>query len=314
MSSHLAVDIASDVTIFSILVLKDGQIVEQGSHKELLAKDGVFAAMWADQISASEDPAISIQSAKPELSGYSAGPSASTEDVVAPPMDTEEVVYDIPPETQAEGDLQEGVVAAEEPTESQSLEFSEEPEPIVSPESEAEPPVAFPSSESATVQPLAFPSSEEAAEETVSPPDIQSEPESPVVAFPVSDDGPSTPQSAPLIPAGVTFGETNTPSRTGTPDPDAEPKRKRISSQNFQRLAKRISISTRRQGSVASIGNIIPGLKRDSSPRVSVDDAGGSSRGEGSLNDSPDASVVGDDSDKTKKRKKMTKKDRKKTM
>lgn len=39
-----------------IMVLKDGRIVEQGSHKELLELNGLFASMWADQISASEDP------------------------------------------------------------------------------------------------------------------------------------------------------------------------------------------------------------------------------------------------------------------
>ena len=58
---------------FSILVLKDGQIVEQGSHKELLARGGVFATMWADQISSSGDPTGSLvdRSAKNEaVSGY----------------------------------------------------------------------------------------------------------------------------------------------------------------------------------------------------------------------------------------------------
>jgi ATP-binding cassette subfamily B (MDR/TAP) protein 6 len=39
-----------------IMVLKDGRIVEQGSHRELLELNGLFASMWADQISASEDP------------------------------------------------------------------------------------------------------------------------------------------------------------------------------------------------------------------------------------------------------------------
>jgi ATP-binding cassette subfamily B (MDR/TAP) protein 6 len=38
------------------MVLKDGRIVEQGSHRELLELNGLFASMWADQISASEDP------------------------------------------------------------------------------------------------------------------------------------------------------------------------------------------------------------------------------------------------------------------
>ncbi|KAG0693211.1 hypothetical protein DFH29DRAFT_1040488 [Suillus ampliporus] len=42
-----------------IMVLKDGRIVEQGSHKELLELNSPFASMWADQISASEDPKVS---------------------------------------------------------------------------------------------------------------------------------------------------------------------------------------------------------------------------------------------------------------
>jgi len=62
-----------------------------------------------------------------------------------------------------------------------------------------------------------------------------------------------------------------------TPDQGAaspDPKRKRISSQNFQRLARRISISGRRSGSSSSnipgIANLIPGLKRgDSSAKES---------------------------------------------
>ncbi|EDR09151.1 uncharacterized protein LACBIDRAFT_249450, partial [Laccaria bicolor S238N-H82] len=43
-----------------ILVLKDGHIVEQGTHKELMALDGIFASMWADQVSSTEDPPVSI--------------------------------------------------------------------------------------------------------------------------------------------------------------------------------------------------------------------------------------------------------------
>jgi len=272
------------ISFRSILVLKDGQIVEQGSHKELVAMDGVFASMWADQISSTEDPAISVRSVKPE-EGYSVGPEE-----VAANEDAEDTPPEVPPKVEV--DLTEPAV----PEAEVQVEVESPPEP----EAELEPepaPLTFPSSEEPESPVVAFPSND-----TMSSPVS----ESPVVAFPVSDDTQSTThsttRSVPPTPAGVTFSAPNSPPRTGTPDPDAEPKRKRISSQNFQRLAKRISISTRRQGSV---GSIIPGLKKDkdSSPRISVDDAAG---GSGSVNDSPAPSEDG-------KKKKISRKDRKKT-
>lgn len=263
-----------------ILVLKDGQIVEQGSHKELLALDGVFASMWTSQTdSASGDPAVSVHSAKPEVSGYSADitKTATTDDDddVAPEVPTKIELLDSPAAT------------------------AEEPEP------EGSAPTADQAAETA----FTFPSSE-LVPEPESSSKVQSEPEppaSPVVAFPVSDDNQSISHSVPPTPAGVTFEATSTPPRTGTPDPDSEPKRKRISSQNFQRLARRMSISTRKQGSIS----LIPGLKRSDSPRVSVDDS--VTHGEGSLNDSS-APSVGEDGDNTKKKKKASKKDKKKTL
>lgn len=42
-----------------IVVLKEGKIVEQGSHRELVEQDGLFASMWAQQVSASEEPLTS---------------------------------------------------------------------------------------------------------------------------------------------------------------------------------------------------------------------------------------------------------------
>ena len=32
-----------------ILVMKEGKVIEQGSHKELLAKDSVYKRMWEKQ-------------------------------------------------------------------------------------------------------------------------------------------------------------------------------------------------------------------------------------------------------------------------
>lgn len=243
-----------------ILVLKDGQIVEQGSHKELLAQDGIFAAMWADQISSSEVGSIDVTETKPEVTGYSVEDDSVLVETSVPPHEP-----------------------LSEPVAQDTSEHDDKNDT-------AEPPAA----------PLTFPSTEE-------PEEIISDPSPAAVAaplaFPVSDDAPETTQS-PASGPGVTFDSNSTSPRTGTPDADAEPKRKRISSQNFQRLARRISITTKRQGSISSM---IPGLKKsESSPRASVDDvAGGSGR---TSTDSPTSSVIGETKTKKKdkKRKSLT--------
>lgn len=53
MESRTAIVIAHRLSTIQkmdrILVMEDGQIVEEGSHKELLARDGVYAKLWAHQ-------------------------------------------------------------------------------------------------------------------------------------------------------------------------------------------------------------------------------------------------------------------------
>ncbi|KAG5637231.1 hypothetical protein H0H81_005353, partial [Sphagnurus paluster] len=259
-----------------ILVLKDGQIVEQGTHRELVAQDGIFASMWADQISTDDHISIEERSTKKEMSGYAvdnAGPlevEETHEDPEAAPESsgavhsTEEVIPFPTEAIDSEGDL---------------VDVSDEVNPDVEP-SGSNPPITTPPV-APLMAPLAFPSSDDPEPEL----ELEAEPV-------VTSQGPA-----------VTFPDNlNAPSRTDTPDPDSEPKRKRISSQNFQRLARRISLTTRRQGSSSIIPGI-PGLKRDS-PRVSSEVA--TSDGSG-RNDSPSGSVKDADKPKLKKKEKKDK-------
>ncbi|KAA1475175.1 hypothetical protein DENSPDRAFT_841913 [Dentipellis sp. KUC8613] len=256
-----------------ILVLKDGQIVEQGSHKELLDQNGLFASMWADQVSATEDP----------VSGYQIEQDA-------PAPDTEET-----PEVVESADIIPAAVQVAE-------EANEDPAPVAEPELI---PVSAPE-DSAPVPapaPVAFPTSDDEPEVVSAPEPVAFPTENPV-AFPASDDAAS--QQAPSVSSpGVTFvPEVSTPPRTGTPDPESEPKRKRISSQNFQRLARRISISGRRQSSVASVAaSLVPGLKREGSSSKKDDTPQGTA--------SPNPSIQSE-GDKDKEQRKKEKKDKKK--
>jgi len=236
-----------------ILVLKDGQIVEQGSHRDLIARDGVFASMWADQISASDDPAISIgdSSTKKEVSGYSADPV--TDPAEAPQVDT----GDLPTPGGASG-------TANVPDESNA-------------------PVAFP-----TYAAVANPDVP-TVETTSQIATLDRDPSGaspPVVTF---DAGVSTPPSS-------------------APEVDGEPKKKGISAQNFQRLARRISLTTRRSGSLSSIPGFGP--KKEGSK-----DETSSLKGESSSRtvDSPAGSVLGagDKDKKSKKEKKEKEKEKK---
>ncbi|KAF8054164.1 mitochondrial half-size ABC transporter [Lyophyllum atratum] len=284
-SLSIAHRLSTIATADIILVLKDGQIVEQGSHKELLALDGIFASMWADQVSASDDHiSLDERSTKKEVSGY------AIEESGPPPVEREHESIADTPESSAALQSADAVDAITEPTDivpaSEDL-LDPAPEPKA-PSHEQEStisssPIHAPTPITPIASPLVFPSSSEPEPEPQ--PERVASPQGPAVTFPANLNSPS--------------------SRTGTPDPDSEPKRKRISSQNFQRLARRISLTTRRPSSTS----IIPGLKRES-PRVSTDD--GSARAEGSLkNESPAGSVKGD-GDKSKLKKKDKKEKNKK--
>jgi len=234
------------------LVLKHGQIAEQGSFRELIQiEDGVFASMWADQATSSDDP-LANGSIRKRVSGYSVGTSGANDDLISKGAPEKIIAEDI--------NLEQEQAEALPITKDESMQV-DEPESIE--------PAAFPATE------FAFPTS---AEPTVEP---------------ISVLGPS-----------VTFGSSvnSPPSRTGTPDIDADPKHKRISSQNFQRLARRLSLTTRRQGSSSSIIPGIPGLgKRDSTPKVSNE--GGESSTARNSTETPADSLKGDDKTKILKRK-----------
>jgi len=83
-------------------VLKDGEIIESGSHKSLLAADGVFAAMWAEQVSTeNEGLRLDIPPNLPKApSGYevplTAGPSAPL-DITETPVGREAILPTEPP-------------------------------------------------------------------------------------------------------------------------------------------------------------------------------------------------------------------------
>jgi len=252
----------------SILVLKDGQIVEQGSHRDLVAQDGIFASMWADQISASEDPAVSIAK------------KSSQRSIKAPSRENEGVQEDVQDN--------EHSVAESVPAENQ-------PEPYVVDEPSAAPSVRSVAANSippkVATPPVAFPASGLSVENIGSPP----EPSAPV-AFPTSSN-----DQAMSPPTNVTFED----SRSATPD-DPESKKKGRGTQNFQRMARRISLTTKRSESSGGFAAMIPGLRRDkdhkdpsasTSPRMSEDNAAG-----GSLQGSPAPSVTS--ADKGKKDKK----------
>lgn len=48
-----------------ILVLKDGQVVEQGTHEELMRRGGLYYGMWQQQVSdITSDAAVTGQTSE----------------------------------------------------------------------------------------------------------------------------------------------------------------------------------------------------------------------------------------------------------
>ena len=221
-------------------------MIERGNHAELLASNGAFAEMWNDQVSAS-DAASTVAKRQSVVAGYDVEQDTTTAQDVADNGDV------------AEYEANHSGIGAN----------------VKLAETDANAPVDFPTTDH----------DQEVEEVPIKPkrePVVEREPSQPVsfpttVAFPGAGDTDSrrTPSladgSRPQSP-GVTFEPQSPPSRNETPDPDAEPKRKRTASQNFQRLGRRISVGTKKAGSVLSIQNI-PGFKRDStSTSISKDE------------------------------------------
>ncbi|KAG1745545.1 uncharacterized protein EDB91DRAFT_1328227 [Suillus paluster] len=184
-----------------IMVLKDGRIVEQGSHKELVGLNSLFASMWADQISASEDP-------KP-TAGYDAGVGT----------DDDAPVVDIPESETLSMAVVEDRIAVDSPqVVAASLESK----------ADSPAPVAFPISDDAPC------ASYSASASTSDTPSVQSHSHPERSAVPIHVQG-----------ASVTFDAgVATPPRTGTPEPGSSGSGRRgLSTQNIQRLARKMSLS-----------------------------------------------------------------------
>jgi hypothetical protein len=257
--------------------------------------------MWADQITAAEGLPVD-GGLREVVSGYQVDDAIHlTADIdVAPTQDTAE------PQTEAPEAPTEGTAPAQA-----DLERTR-PQDLLSPDGSAAAVVAgtqvddalttYPSSDlgggpvsdatPSMANPVAFPTSDSAP-----------------VAFPTSTSDETASQKAPsTAPApGITFAqEASTPERTGTPDPESEPKRKRMSSQNFQRLARRISVTAKRKGSISGIP-ILGNLRRDTtsgSGSAPAQESTDGDAGRKASTESPAASISDSDKDKAKKEKK----------
>jgi len=290
----------ADIRSSSILVLKDGHLVEQGTHRELLEKNRVFASMWADQNSSDEAPIpYAEQNAKKDVEGYPMEPedepttqSELPQDALAPsatpdqndisgeevPTQDDAITTDVVEEQIPE---EPAAPADDSGKKSYAAVVASEPPLDAKPESDA---VAFPSTEPVPDSPPAAAS------------------DAPV-AFPSYDVDTTEPFPAPPQSPGVTFdASTQFPTpRSSTPDLSSEPKRKRTASQNFQKFARRVSLVARRSGSSTSIP--VPATKKDEQAKDGNGDGSATPLAEGSIRgESPASSIQGDDGKKAKRK------------
>lgn len=265
--------------------------MESGTHSELLAHDGAFAVMWTDQISASDQGSVKRRS----IAGYELTDGEIKPEV---PFGEDAPTTDMAVADEAQDDTPATATISDEA-------------PIPRDFAAADAPVAFPSSNTEDGRADSVAPSTKTG--PVPPPKDESAPISfpAAISFPGGGDDDESQRGHAFVDVvsraqaqnpptgGVTFEAQSPPSgsRTDTPDPDAEPKRKRISSQNFQRLARKVSISTKRTASSAgiSIPNMsipgFPGFKRDGSSSKSKDEAPQADAPAVTVTDSPRPSI-----------------------
>ncbi|KAG8933356.1 hypothetical protein FRC01_009681 [Tulasnella sp. 417] len=247
-SISIAHRLSTIATADIILVLKDGQIIESGSHKELLSQGGYFAEMWQKQISSDDDQGP-FAGPSGDVKGYDISHEAQPTDVTVVPApevlpEPEQLPFlapgpamvPLPPteaELQAAADAETGPWAAVADAKAGSVQAGD-----ASVKESVAPSVQAPGREVISL-------TDDAVEATATPdsgaPPVAF-PSGAPLAFPGSDDASSLRQSVAGAPTSITFKNQEPPHNPTESKTDKEPKRKRISSQNLQRLARRISL------------------------------------------------------------------------